>query len=1086
MGIEGPQVEIEKPPTWDEIVTTNVEQRKLHKINPLLNARLIVGKKFPIAAQFILELLQNADDAEAKNVILSFENGEFTCEHDGVKIFQESDAIGISRIGFTGKEESENSIGRFGLGFKSVFQYTDSVRIHSGRFNFSLFDYFWINNDIPRPQVRALGETSTVFIFTVSKEIIDLEKASRDIMAGLRELNHRSLIFLGNIESLEIRIDGKVSKIRKSPKNNDIVQITIEDSGSTRSSVWLRKLQTISLPVFIDSPFLTKKGTFGITIQLDGEEFKSHKIVPIPADKGIVFSYFPLNLENSGLKFFIHAPFFVEDNRIQFSLNPDSKPGNDELLSELGKLTNTVLVELLNLGADADSIVSLIPLASEIPEKYKTFFNVLIAELTNARIIKSEKGSWEHAGKFVNLSENLRGIFHDHDLALIARCFDTFENRPVRQANEVPIGFQPEYLSERSLRVLQQVGMHEVSNRVGKRIFELFAMAFNAEVIDSRQARPTVEQIMGWLERCDTQDLSKLYKFIHSEFNSNEILTKLPIFRVGPDKNHSFRFSDQVYMARSRDNSGDDILDPLIFNIDDQTANIEMKNLGIALRRFGLTIKDKWEILKRDYKDSRKRIFNENLEKKEFLRLLEFYREDKLRLLQIVDKNFTIFCVNEASQLVLKKASDSFMRNEENSNLLMQLFEVSQNQDDNLPIWDGYHCAPDADDLLDALGVHNKLFIFDSGPKGYLISFLSEILESKNIFFVRELWNFLLTLEKREIFNIGTLGRSEFPLQETALCRVLKNSDWIPCQDGTFKKPYNCDKDSIDLSLIYFECLALEKLEFGGATKDELRHSEAEQAKAKAVGLDSIEEIEDYKKFKEIFGEDYVKQALADYESRQFETTRSVDRNSGAHSKDRDFEASHGELRNSGRSESNFEASAPRYANEAGQDFVGEGDSNPRSRKNEITKTSEIYADSHVTEQGKKKNARLMEIEAKSRILIERANSSLGRKLVPMHGQNEGYDFEFYENGQKKYIEAKGTVSKWDAAGVRLSPREIEYANNYGANYEIWIVEELETDSPKIWRIVDFPMKVGGFRLNESWIPQAMLFGFDFGHASGN
>ena len=103
-----------------------------------------------------------------------------------------------------------------------------------------------------------------------------------------------------------------------------------------------------------------------------------------------------------------------------------------------------------------------------------------------------------------------------------------------------------------------------------------------------------------------------------------------------------------------------------------------------------------------------------------------------------------------------------------------------------------------------------------------------------------------------------------------------------------------------------------------------------------------------------------------------------------------------------------------------------------------------------------------------------------------MHDQNEGYDFEFHENGRKKYIEAKGTVNKWDAAGIRLSPREIDYANKYGADYEIWIVEELETNSPKIWRISDFPSKVGGFRLNESWKPQAMLFGDDFGEAKGD
>jgi hypothetical protein len=78
------EMESPNPSQWDVIVATNREQRKLHAINPLINTRLVVGKKFPIPAQFIFELLQNADDAEAKNVILTFENEEFKC---GKKFF---------------------------------------------------------------------------------------------------------------------------------------------------------------------------------------------------------------------------------------------------------------------------------------------------------------------------------------------------------------------------------------------------------------------------------------------------------------------------------------------------------------------------------------------------------------------------------------------------------------------------------------------------------------------------------------------------------------------------------------------------------------------------------------------------------------------------------------------------------------------------------------------------------------------------------------------------------------------------------------------------------------------------------------
>jgi hypothetical protein len=1075
-----------KTPTWEEIVAANLQQRELHKIHPLFNARSIVGKKFPIPAQFIFELLQNADDALAKNVRLTFANDEFTCEHDGLKQFQESDAIGICSIGYTGKDETENSIGRFGLGFKSVFQYTDSVRIYTDKYNFALFDYLWIKNGIARPHTLSKTEGNTAFIFKVSDVIIDLVKAREEIIRGLVDLNHRSLIFLHNISCLEININGKTSRITKLSKGADVYEVTIEEEASIKKSLWLRKLKAISLPVYLNSPLVIKKGTFGLTIQLDGDEFTASRISPIPSDKGVVFSYFPLNLENSGLQFFIHAPFFVEDNRLQFSLNPDSKPGNDDLLAELGRLASEVIVEQINLGSDADSLISLLPLSSEISEKYRPFLNSLLDGFRTARIIKPLDGELETAGKFFNLSHDMQGIFNKNDLSILARCVDTFENSLIRDANEVPISFQPEYLSQRSLRVLHQVGMVEISDKIGRRIIELFAAVFDPGIFDSRIARPTREIINIWLGSRTSQELANLYSFISKEFNSNEILKDLPIFRVGEPRRHSFLRFDQIYLARNHGDTGDDILDSSIFNLADVAENKEMIRRGNCLRRFGISTKDKWEVLKRDYRDSQKRIFDEELEKKEFTRLLDFYREDKSRLLQIVKQSFSLFCVNREGGLELKKPTISIMRNARNANLLIQLFSETSSEDYFLPVWNGYYLNEEADALLEDLGVRTELFVYEYENKKYGISFLSRIIESKNQSHAKQLWGHILTLNQREYFNSAVLWKTGGAIVETELCKTLREKDWIPCQDGSFRKPYDCDISTILSELEFTECLALEKLNFGGATRDNLRNSDIEQAKAKDLGFDSIEQVEELKRYLNLVGLDFVKQALADHERKQFESIRGNIQNFEDSAQEFDGKRGINSERENKSRNASFQPAEPRYADELSSDFDDDSYDKLGKRNAEISKTSEIYADSVITDLGKAQSARLKEIEAKSRVIIQKANEVLGRNLISMHAQNEGYDFEFHENGRKKYIEAKGTVNKWDAAGIRLSPREIDYANKYGADYEIWIVEELETNSPKIWRISDFPSRVGGFRLNESWKPQAMLFGDDFGEAKGD
>jgi len=97
-----------------------------------------------------------------------------------------------------GKKESENSIGRFGLGFKSVFQYTSSVEIHSGAFHFALQDYVYIVDKISVPSNLEFGAQGTYFRFIFDDMVLDSEIAAQEIESIMRMLNHRTILFLNN------------------------------------------------------------------------------------------------------------------------------------------------------------------------------------------------------------------------------------------------------------------------------------------------------------------------------------------------------------------------------------------------------------------------------------------------------------------------------------------------------------------------------------------------------------------------------------------------------------------------------------------------------------------------------------------------------------------------------------------------------------------------------------------------------------------------------------------------------------------------------------------------------------------------
>lgn len=95
---------------------------------------------FSRSAHFILELLQNAEDAGPKADRPSGEI-EFAISKDRIRIshngapFAEPNVDAICGVRSTKKPE-EGTLGFLGIGFKSVFKITDCPEIHSGEFHF--------------------------------------------------------------------------------------------------------------------------------------------------------------------------------------------------------------------------------------------------------------------------------------------------------------------------------------------------------------------------------------------------------------------------------------------------------------------------------------------------------------------------------------------------------------------------------------------------------------------------------------------------------------------------------------------------------------------------------------------------------------------------------------------------------------------------------------------------------------------------------------------------------------------------------------------------------------------------------------
>ena len=207
------------PSDYEKICEDNIRRRgeEFDDIGRLISERLYSDR-----SHFIYELLQNAEDALERRVkqypdendrcgvqFRLFRNGlEF--RHFGA-LFNENDVEGISDVLKGTKTEDLGQIGKFGIGFKSVYAFTASPEIHSGDEHFVISRYIRPKEKIPDSDLE-MEDDETVFIFPFDRADMPENEAFDLISSKLRELDPRVLLFLKRIDKIEWYVDANEEK----------------------------------------------------------------------------------------------------------------------------------------------------------------------------------------------------------------------------------------------------------------------------------------------------------------------------------------------------------------------------------------------------------------------------------------------------------------------------------------------------------------------------------------------------------------------------------------------------------------------------------------------------------------------------------------------------------------------------------------------------------------------------------------------------------------------------------------------------------------------------------------------------------
>jgi len=328
------------------------------------------------ASHFIYEILQNAEDAKATKIKFELLSDKLIIIHNGIPFSPDDIEIitGISNIQNDKKKDLEK-IGKFGIGFKSVYAITESPRIQSGLFDFEII-YFVLPNNFS--DNNNFSDTKITLSFNNKKltnvEIFDL------IQNKFEHLEFYNLLFLSNLYSITLEWDGKIKEFKKQERqikyNNIAFNSTIR-VGKERFEYLLFRTD-VRNPVF--SAFRNKPK---IAIAYK-KSTNDNRAEIIKADSSNLFAYFETGYETF-LNFLLQAPFTTTPARDNIDLRLDI---NRSLLDELCDLLKNALEYFRRNKLITISFLNQLPINRNIDESkivYQKLFETFKSELISGK-----------------------------------------------------------------------------------------------------------------------------------------------------------------------------------------------------------------------------------------------------------------------------------------------------------------------------------------------------------------------------------------------------------------------------------------------------------------------------------------------------------------------------------------------------------------------------------------------------------------------------------------------------------------------------------------------------------------------------
>lgn len=338
-----------------KFISNREELHRIIKENEVEDLYELLARIYSDPNHFIYEILQNADDAKASEIIFEIMEDSVKITHNGERVFDLEDIKGITGIGKSYKKEEIELIGKFGIGFKSVFAISDKPFIKSGKYEFVIEDYI-----VPKiKEVSNFSKDTIIELPYKSNSKINIEE---NMIAYVKNISETALLFLNNLNKIIFKgndLDVVIEREEKKLVIDNIYKIHIKKNDI--------KYQYLIL--------INSKSQ--IAFLLENNKIKSLE------EYTKINVFFP-TAYTMGINFLIHGLYSINYNRESINEND---PYNIEIIEEIGESIINSLVSLIK--EDIELYYSLLKIIVIINDEVSILTRILLEKIKKEMTLNS-------------------------------------------------------------------------------------------------------------------------------------------------------------------------------------------------------------------------------------------------------------------------------------------------------------------------------------------------------------------------------------------------------------------------------------------------------------------------------------------------------------------------------------------------------------------------------------------------------------------------------------------------------------------------------------------------------------------------